>query len=151
MGGIVDDEIGVKFPLEGRIYGEVSGWLTVIGIFIAIVGVIIGIAGNSIFDYQSTVNDLLSGLNEEKIWEKDTYMHTVLHGYWFLSILHTGDGIAMFGITTVVYGGIVGMICLLASMFRSREVLFYKKGLYTILATVILSVMLLLAWEASLH
>jgi len=147
----MDDEMRVKSPLEGRIYGEVSGWLTIIGILVAIAGVIIGISGNSIFDYQSTVKDLLSGLNEEKVWEKNTYMHTELHGYWFLTILHTGDGIAMFGIATVVYGGIVGMICLFASMFRSREILFYKKGLYTILAITILSVMLLLAWEASLH
>ena len=147
----MDDEMRVKSPLEGRIYGEVSGWLTIIGILVAIAGVIIGISGNSIFDYQSTVKDLLSGLNEEKVWEKDTYMHTELHGYWFLTILHTGDGIAMFGIATVVYGGIAGMICLFASMFRSREILFYKKGLYTILAIVMLSVMLLLAWEASLH
>ena len=75
----MDDEMRVKSPLEGRIYGEVSGWLTIIGILVAIAGVIICISVYSIFDYQSTVKDLLSVLNEDKVWEKDTYMHTELH------------------------------------------------------------------------
>ena len=30
-------------PLEGIVYGEVSGWLTIIGILVAIAGIIIGV------------------------------------------------------------------------------------------------------------
>ena len=138
----------VNPPLEGRIYGEISGWMTVAGIVIGIAGVLIGLLGNSIFDYPSTVQDLLAGYCEEELWIKDTTFHSEPYGYWYLAVLNTGDGIAMFGIATAIYGGIAGMIGLLISMFRSREVLLYKRGVYFLLASLILGIMIFCAWEA---
>ncbi|AIG97895.1 hypothetical protein [Archaeoglobus fulgidus] len=143
----LEDE--VEMPLEGIVYGEVSGWLTIIGILVAIAGIIIGVVtGNSVFDYQSTIKDLLSGHDEEKIWTDDSIFHSEPHGYWFLNVIHTGDGIAMFGIALAVYGGIVGLLLLIVFTFRSREVLLYKKGLYTFLAIAIFCLMVYCAWEA---
>jgi|GEM_PF-391567 ABC-type Na+ efflux pump permease subunit len=149
----MDDGIGVdakpKPPIEGRIYGEISGWITILGIVIALIGTFVSLAsGNSIFDYNSTVRDLFSGCREYTIWVKDTVFHTEPYGYWFISKIGYGDGLAMLGIAVAIYGGIVGMVCLFAAMFRSKEVLFYKKGLYTLLALLILSVMLFCAWRA---
>jgi hypothetical protein len=138
----------VNPPLEGRIYGEISGWMTVIGIIISIAGVTIGLMGNSIFDYSSTIYDLLKGCPEGELWVKDSKFHSEPYGYWFLTTLNTGDGIAMFGIAVAIYGGIIGIICLLISMLRSKEVLFYKKGTYFLLALTILAIMMFCAWEA---
>ena len=137
-----------NMPVEGVVYGEVSGWLTVAGIVIAVVGILIGMAGNSVFDYPSTVKHLLSGYSEEKIWVDDSIFHSEPRGYWFLGVINTGDGIAMFGIAMAVYGGIAGLLLLIALTFRSRDVLFYKKGLYTLFAIAILCLMVYCAWEA---
>ena len=65
-----------------------------------------------------------------------------------MSVINTGDGIAMFGIAMAVYGGIAGLLLLIALTFRSRDVLFYKRGLYTLFAIAILCLMVYCAWEA---
>lgn len=145
----MDDEVNAETPLEGKVYGEVSGWMTVLGILIALIGILMSlISGNSIFNYDLTVRDLFRGCEENTIWVKDTIFHGEPYGYWFISKINNGDALAMLGIAIVIYGGITGMLSLLASMFRSREVLFYKRGLYTLLAFLISIVMLYCAWRA---
>ncbi len=139
----------VKPPFEGKVYGEISGWITILGIVVALIGNFISLTtGNSIFNYDSTVRDLFQGCGESTIWVKDTVFHAEPYGYWFLSKLSYGDGVAMLGIAMVIYGGIIGVLSLLIVMFRSKEVLFYKRGLYTIIAFLISLIMLYCAWRA---
>ncbi len=136
-------------PLEGKVYGEVSGWITILGIVVALIGTFVSLmSGSSVFNYDSTVRDLFQGCKESTIWVKDTIFHAEPYGYWFVSRLNYGDGIAMLGIAMAIYGGIVGMLSLLAAMFRSKKVLFYKRGLYTLLAFLISVIMLYCAWRA---
>lgn len=142
------DAEDLKPPLEGRIYGEVSGWMSILGIVIGLIGVAVGLSGNSIFNYSTTVQDLLGGYSEDVLWVRDSSIHSEPYGYWFLSVAANGDGVAMLGIAIMIYGGIAGMFCLLLSMLINRRILFYKKGLYFLLAAIILSVMLFCAWEA---
>jgi ABC-type Na+ efflux pump permease subunit len=139
----------LRTPLEGKIYGEVSGWLTVLGIIIALIGTFMSLfSSNSIFDYKLTVRDLFQGCDEYTIWTEDTIFHAEPYGYWFISKIDNGDGLAMLGIAVAIYGGIIGMLSLLLVMFRSKDVLFYKKGLYTLLALFISVIMLYCAWRA---
>jgi hypothetical protein len=122
-----------KPPVEGIIYGEVAAWVTVVGVIIALVGLIIGItSGNDIVDYSKLVNDLLSGKSEYRIWEDDSKLVNP-NGYWFFSQLSSGTGIAMTGIAIAIFGGLVGIWGMVISTFRSREILLYKNGLYTLL------------------
>lgn len=137
----------IKPPFEGIIYGEIAGWITILGIMIGVAGVVVGLTGNSIFDYSMAVKDILRGCSEDVLWTKDSLIHSEPYGYWFLSGI-SGDNIAMTGIAVIVYGGIVGIACMVISMLLNREVLFYKRGMYLLLALIILSIMIFCAWDA---
>jgi len=137
----------LKPPLEGRIYGEIAGWVSILGIVIGLIGVMVGLTGNSIFDYSIAVKDILKGCSEDVLWTKDSLIHSEPHGYWFLSGI-SGDSIAMIGIAVMIYGGIAGIVCMVVSMLLNREVLLYKRGMYFLLALIILSIMVFCAWES---
>ncbi len=136
-----------KPPIEGIIYGETAAIITIIGICIAIAGIVVGVtSGNDIVDFQKLVNDLLSGKSEYYIWNHDSKLGDLQHTkYWFFNMLNYGTGIAMTGIAIAIFGGIVGALGIFISMFRSKEVLLYKKGLYTILSLVIVLILILAA------
>jgi hypothetical protein len=65
--------------------------------------------------------------------------------YWFFMQGMDGDELSMIGIIVAVYGGIVGVWGMFASMFRKMEVLFYKKGLYALFALILGAIMTLAA------
>lgn len=136
-----------KPPIEGIIYGETAAIITIIGIGIAIAGIFIGVSsGNDIIDFDKLVNDLLSGKSEYYIWNHDSKIGDLQHQkYWFFNMLNCGTGIAMTGIAIAIFGGIIGVLGMFASMFRSKEILLYKGGLYTVLAFVIVLIMVLAA------
>ncbi len=126
-----------KPPLEGVVYGEVAAWTTIIGMIIAVIGIVIGMtSGNDLVNYPSMINDLLSGKSEAYIWSHDSVLNHP-SGYWFFAKMNYGTGIAMAGIAIAIFGGLIGIWGMIASMFRNREALLYKKGLYTLLALII--------------
>jgi len=126
-----------KPPLEGIVYGVVAAWTTIIGMIIAIIGIIIGIISeNDLVDYSSLLSDLLSGKSEAYLWTNDSVLGNP-SGYWFFDKISYGTGLAMTGIAIAIFGGLVGIWGSFFSMFRSRETLLYKKGLYTLLALIV--------------
>jgi len=133
-------------PLEGIVYGEISAWITIIGMIIALVGLIIGfIYGGGIFKVASMMRDLFGGSQEAEIWAKDSVFSSMPEHYWFLKQRINGDELSMVGLVIACYGGVVGIWAMFISMFRKKEVLLNKKGLFTLLSFIISSIITLAA------
>lgn len=135
-----------KAPFEGILYAEVSAWITIAGVIIAVAGLIIGfLYGGGIINEVGFMKDLFGGLSERSLWNRDSAFSNMPERYWFLKEHMCGDELSMIGLVIACYGGVVGIWGMFASMFRKKEVLFYKKGLYTILAAIIATIMTLAA------
>jgi len=135
-----------KAPVEGLVYGEISAWITIAGMVIAFVGLIVGLVhGGGIIQETGLMKDLFSGTRESAIWARDSIFAGMPDHYWFLKQRIGGDEIAMIGLVVACYGGVLGIWGMVLSMFRSREVLLYKKGFYTLLAVVVASIITLAA------
>ncbi|WP_202320283.1 DUF1634 domain-containing protein [Archaeoglobus neptunius] len=132
-------------PVEGRVYGEIAALITIVGIVIALIGVAINLTkGGELLDTSKLIQGLLEGRSPHEIWKTDSVFKAEPHGYWFFGYLSTGEGLSMAGLAIACWGGVIGAWSIFLAMFRSKEVLLYKKGLYPVLAFVI-SVILTLA------
>lgn len=133
-------------PFEGIVYAEISGWITIAGMIIAILGLIISFFyGGRIINETGLMRDLFVGKAEGFLWAKDSAFNGMPEEYWFFRQRLDGDELSMIGIIVAVYGGIVGVWGMFASMFRKMEVLCYKKGLYVLFALVLAAIMTLAA------
>ena len=134
-------------PLEGIIYGQISAWITISGLVVSIIGLLISfVYGGDILNENNLLRDLFSGKSESIIWARDSIFSKMPQHYWFFKQRLNGDEISMIGLLIACYGGVVGVWSLLASMFRSKKVLLYKKGFYTILAVIVTSIITLSAF-----
>jgi len=133
-------------PFEGILYAEVSAWITLAGMVIAVVGLIIGfLYGGGVINEPGMMRDLFLGRGEESIWRRDSVFASMPEQYWFFRHRMDGDELSMIGLVIACYGGVIGVWGMLLSMFRKKEILLYKKGLYTILAAILAAVMTLAA------
>jgi hypothetical protein len=135
-----------EVPFEGILYAEVSGWITIVGMIVAVVGLSIGfVYGGGVIDEMHFMKDLIAGLGERSVWTRDSVFSGMPEHYWFFKERMDGDELSMIGLIVAAYGGVVGIWGMLISMFRKKEVLLYKRGLYTILVGVIALIMSLAA------
>jgi uncharacterized membrane protein len=135
-----------KPAVEGIIYAELSAWITIAGMIIALVGLIIGfVFGGKVINEIDLMRDLFGGKGESAIWVRDSVFSSMPQHFWYLKQRLDGDELSMIGLVIACYGGVVGVWGMFASMFRKKEVLFYKKGLYTILAAIIGTIITLAA------
>jgi hypothetical protein len=133
-------------PFEGILYAEVSGWITVVGMAIAVAGLIIGfVYGGGTIDEVHFMKDLIGGLSERSVWTRDSVFSGMPERYWFFKERMDGDELSMIGLIVAAYGGVIGTWGMFASMFRKKEILLYKRGLYTVLIGLIAIVMSLAA------
>jgi len=143
---VKNDQKRPPAPIEGIIYGEVSAWITIVGMVIAFVGLIIGfIHGGGIIDEIGLMKDLFSGTGESAIWARDSVFSSMPQHYWFLKQRISGDEVSMIGLVVACYGGVIGVWGMFLSMFRNKKVLLYKKGLFTLLALIIATIITLAA------
>lgn len=135
-----------EVPFEGILYAEVSGWITVLGMIIAVVGLtVVLLHGGGTINEMQFMKDLIVGLNERSVWTRDSVFSGMPERYWFFKERMDGDELSMIGLIVAAYGGVVGIWGMLVSMFRKKEILLYKRGLYTILVGLIAVVMSLAA------
>lgn len=131
--------------LEGIVYAEVSAWITIAGMLIAIVGLlIVFIHGGRLIDEAGLLRDMFGGLSEALIWTRDSTFHGMPEEYWFFRQRLDGDELSMFGLVVACYGGVAGVWALVLSMLRKREPPVQRGRLYLFLAG-LLAVMLTLA------
>lgn len=134
-----------EVPVEGILYAEIAAWITIIGMIAAAVGLIVGFFyGGGIINDPGLLKDLFVGRGEGYLWTRDSAFADMPQQYWFFRHRMDGDEMSMLGMVIACYGGIAGTWAMFLSMFRRKEVLLYKKGLYTIL-TLIMGVILTLA------
>ena len=135
-----------EVPFEGIVYGEISGWITIVGMIIAILGLIASLLyGGRIINETGLMKDLFVGKGEGFLWARDSAFNGMPAHYWFFRQRMDGDELSMIGIIVAIYGGIAGVWGMFASMFRKMEVLFYKKGLYVFCALILGAIMTLAA------
>lgn len=131
---------------QGRIYGEVAAWITLLGMAVAAIGLVVSlIHGGGILQSDRLLRELLAGYDVPEIWRSTSTFAKVPPNYWFFEVPICGDEITMAGIVVACYGSVVGLVTMMGSIFQNQELLFHKKGLFTILAFVITTIMLLAA------
>ena len=124
-----------KPPIEGVLYAEISAWITIIGMLVALVGLVVSfIWGGGIMNEEGVLKDLFGGGGENVIWSKDSVFSHLPDQYWFFKHRMDGDELSMIGLVIACYGGVVGVWGMFLSMFRKKEVMLLKRGLYTLLA-----------------
>lgn len=126
-------------PREGIVYGEVTYWLLLIGVMIAIVGLIIYIASPGYVDKKYLLDQLWMGYDCQTIWAGATGTGQPAHWYSCLGMLSKGDMLATLGIATSCLGAVFGMWGVFFQMVRS------KGKLYLIFALIIAIVLTLSA------
>jgi hypothetical protein len=135
-----------KPPIEGVLYAEISAWITVAGMLVAMVGLIAAfLFGGGILDEIGVMKDLFGGRGESVIWAKDSVFASMPEQYWFFKHRLDADEFSMIGLIFACYGGVVGVWAMFFSTFRAKKVLFYKRGLYTFLALLLAVIMTLAA------
>ncbi len=133
-------------PFEGIVYGEISAWITIAGMAIAVAGLVVGfVAGGGVITEPAFLKDFFAGMGERAIWARDSVFSRMPQHYWFLRQRIDGDEISMIGLVIACYGGVIGVWGMFVSMFRKKEVLLYKRGLFTILALIIAIILTLAA------
>ena len=126
-------------PLVGVIYGEITYWITLVGLIVGIVGIAISLAGNSIMDTSKMITLLWEGKTIEEIW-KEAANQEVPHGHWYLEKLSYGDAIAMLGIAIMSIAAVIGMwASAIIALIRDKDIL------YGILALIVAVILLLCA------
>ncbi len=132
--------------IDGKLYGDTAAWITVIGMSIALLGIVFSaFLGGGVFYSKRLMANLLSGKEVHIIWESSSVFGKSPPKYWFFKEHLCPDVISMIGIAIACYGSIFGLLAMLISMFKRKEVLFYKKGLYTVLTMLITGIVVLAA------
>jgi len=119
--------------LSGVIYGEITYWVTLIGMVIATIGMILYfIIGNQFFDANTMINELWAGKDAATIWE-DAAGTKVIHGHWYLTKLAFTDAIAMLGLGLCCLAAVFGSWGSVIGMIANKE----KPYLFLVFAIII--------------
>ena len=136
---VVVDERGAetKVPFFGVVYGEIVYWLAIIGTVVGIVGAVSVLSSpGSEERSRNALASLWAGEPAARIWAD--LADGVGMGHWYLKQLHTGNGLAMFGVAICCVAAVVGMCGGCIAMFTGRG----REGrLYKVLAIVVLIVL----------
>ena len=128
-----------KPPVAAIIYGEITYWLAIIGVVIAMAGIVIYLALGGYLDKASITRDLWRGEIVGTIWKDSAGVAEVPRGYWYLGNLGKGDCLAMLGIAVACIAAAVGMWGAAFGLMRS------KGGIYIIFALIIAAILTLSA------
>ena len=128
-----------KPSVAAIIHGEMTYWLAIIGVVIAMIGIVIYLTFGGYLDKASIVGDLWRGDTVQAIWKECAGIAGVPRGYWYLERLDKGDGLAMLGIVFVCVAAVVGMWGAVFGLLRS------KGGIYIIFALIIAVILTLSA------
>ena len=126
-----------KPPIAGIIYGEITYWVLLLGVIIAIVGIAIYMATDGFVNKEALLDNLWQGADVDAIWEKSSSVNEAPQRHWYLRFL-SGDAIAMVGIAVASLAAVFGMWGALVGQVRS------KAGIY-IIFTLIVAVILTLS------
>lgn len=126
-------------PFVGVIYGEITYWITLVGLIIGIVGMVISLGGSSVMDTSKMVTHLWEGKTIEEIW-KESADQEMPGGHWYLERLSCGDAIAMLGIAVMSIAAVIGMwVSTVITLARDRDTI------YGVLAVIVAVILLLCA------
>ena len=128
-----------KPPVAAIIYGEITYWLAIAGVIIAMAGIIIYLALGGYLDKASITRDLWRGDTVRTIWKDSAGVTAVPSGFWYLGRLTKGDCLAMLGIAVACVAAVVGMWGAVFGLLRS------KGGIYIIFALIIAAILTLSA------
>jgi len=124
-----------KPPFVGVIYGEITYWITLVGLIIGIVGIAISLTGSCVMDASKMITLLWEGKTIEEIW-KEAANQEVPHGHWYLEKLSYGDAIAMLGIAIMSIAAVIGMwASALISLIRDKDIIY---GVFAMIVAIIL-------------
>ena len=127
-----------KPPIGGVIYGEITYWLVLIGVIIAVVGSVIYMTSDGFVNKEAMLESLWDGAEVDTVWEESSSYDEAPQGHWYLKHLE-GDTVAMFGIALACFAAVAGMWGALFGMVRS------KGGIYIIFTLIIALVLTLSA------
>ncbi len=111
-------------PFAGRVYGEISFYIAIIGLLIGIVGSIISLTGYSTMNSRAMIRELWQGKNIEQVWNGAGEMSVPHDGYWFTRYLPKGDAVAELGITFIAMAAIGGMMGVAVTLFSKKDYLY---------------------------
>jgi hypothetical protein len=126
-------------PHEGIVYGEITHWLLLVGVLIAIIGLVIYIASPGYIDKTYLLNHLWAGDDSHTILSGATGSAEPPHWYSCFGLLPRGDMLATLGIAVTCLAAVIGMWGTAFQMIRN------KGRLYLIFALIIAAVLTLSA------
>ena len=135
----MEQNIEVKPPRAGIVYGEIAYWILIVGLMVAIVGSVIYIASDGYVNKTCLLDHLWQGADIHTIWEECAGASEPPQGHWYLGMLSQPDGIAMLGIAISCLAAVFGTWGAFVQMVRSRE------RLYPIFALIIAIILTLSA------
>lgn len=113
-----------KPPFAGIVYGEITYWILLAGMAIAIVGMIIYLSSDGYVNQDCLLDKLWNGEDAQTIWKDCAGVQKVPEGHWYLGKLSKADGLAMSGIALGCMAAVVGMWGAAAAMFRGKDKLY---------------------------
>lgn len=134
-----------KPPIAGTLYGDITYWLLLVGVVIAIVGLAIYMTTDGFVNKEALLDQLWQGADVDTIWEASSSVNEAPEGHWYLRFL-SGDAVAMVGIAIAALAAVFGMWGALFGLVRS------KGGIYITFALIIAVILTLSALGViSLH
>jgi len=136
MGVEAERERVPKPPFAGIVYGEITYWLAVVGVMIALAGMVIYLTRGGYLNEASLLKDLWRGDPVRSIWTECAGAAEVPGGYWYLGRLGQGDCLAMLGIVVTCMAAVAGMWGAVFGLLRSKASIYI---LFALIVAVILT------------
>jgi len=115
------DNTVYRVPAAGVVYGQITFWLVLLGMVIALVGSVLCLASNGSHNSPSLFEYLWKGDDINVIWQTCIGFDGPPHGHWYLGVLPGADGVAMLGIAISCMAAVLGMWGASAAMLRNRD------------------------------
>ncbi len=115
-----------KALFAGKVYGQCTFWIGVVGLAIGLIGMTLSFAGvNPYFDNQALLDGLWAGHRAPTIWAEATGRE-FQPGHWYLGRLGFSDGVAMLGIAIACLAAVIGIwAATLGMVMKKREPRFF--------------------------